>query len=83
MPGGGETMRSIICVVIMLALIGLNGCAKKDAAPVEQPATETETVIATEDFESGEAEGAVESVEGEADEGVEETETDTEENPSH
>lgn len=64
MPGGGEIMRSIICVVIVLALIGLTGCAKKDAAPAEQPVTETETsVIATEDFESGEAEGVVEEAE--------------------
>jgi PBP1b-binding outer membrane lipoprotein LpoB len=69
MPDRGETMRSIICIVIMFALIGLTGCAKKEAAPVEQPAIETETtVIATEDFESGEAEIVVEEVEEVADE---------------
>lgn len=57
-------MRSIICIVIMLALIGLTGCAKKDAAPVEQSDIQTESgVIATEDFESGEVEGMVEDVE--------------------
>ena len=56
-------MRSIICIVIMFALIGLTGCAKKDAVPADQPVTETETAIASEDFESGEAEGMVEDVE--------------------
>ena len=70
-------MRSIICVVAMLALIGLTGCAKKDAAPAAQPESQTETtVIATEDFESGEAEGVVEeeveAVVEEAEEVVEE-----------
>jgi hypothetical protein len=69
MPGGGETMRSIICFVIVLALVGLTGCAKKDAAPAPKPVTETETaVIATEDFESGE----VEDVAAEGEEVVEE-----------
>lgn len=57
-------MRSIICVVIVLALIGLTGCAKKDAAPAVETETQTETtVIASEDFESGEVEGVVEEVE--------------------
>jgi len=65
-------MRSIICVVIMFALIGLTACAKKDAAPEAQPESQTETVIATEDFESGEAEGVVEEeVEAVVEEGEE------------
>lgn len=53
-------MRSIICIVIVLALIGLSGCAKKDVAQADQDET---TVIATEDFESGEAESVVEETE--------------------
>lgn len=58
-------MRSIICVLIMVVLIGLTGCAKKDAAPADHPEAQSETQpISTEDFESGEAEGAVEEVEG-------------------
>jgi ABC-type Zn uptake system ZnuABC Zn-binding protein ZnuA len=57
-------MRSTICVVIMLALIGLTGCAKNDSEPADQPETQTETtVIATEDFESGEVESVVEDTE--------------------
>ena len=56
-------MRSIMCVVIVLALVGLTGCAKKDAAPADQPESQTETVIATEDFESGEVEVIVEEAE--------------------
>lgn len=57
-------MRSIICVVVVLSLIGLTGCAKKDAAPAEDTETQIETtVIATEDFESGEVESVIEDVE--------------------
>lgn len=62
-------MRSIICIVIMLALIGLSGCAKKEAAPADQPGT---SVIATEDFESGEVEMVGEETEEVAEEVVEE-----------
>ena len=66
-------MRSIICLLIMVALIGLAGCAKKDAAPADQIEIQSETTtISTEDFESGKAEGAVEKVE-EVEEVVEET----------
>jgi len=66
-------MRSIIVVVIMLALIGLTGCAKKDTAPADQPETQPESqTIATEDFESGEVEAVVEDGE----EVVEDTPTD-------
>ncbi len=62
-------MRSIICVFIILALVGLTGCAKKDAAPADQPeATSEAQPISTEDFESGEAEGVVEGGEDTADE---------------
>lgn len=69
MPGGGKTMRSIICVVIMLALVGLTGCAKKDAAPADQSET---AAIASEDFESGEVEAVVEEeVEAVVEEGEE------------
>ena len=53
-------MRSIIVVVIMLALIGLTGCAKKDAVPADQPEAQTESqAISNEDFESGEVEAVV------------------------
>lgn len=55
-------MRSIICVVIMLALIGLTGCGNNDAPSADQTVTESETVVATEDFESGKAETMVEEV---------------------
>lgn len=57
-------MRLTICVVVMLALIGLNGCAKNDAAPVDQPETQTDSQpISDEDFESGEVESVVGDVE--------------------
>lgn len=63
-------MRSFICVVIMLALISLTGCAENEEVPVEQPETQTDSpTVATEDFESGEAEAMVEGGE----EAVEET----------
>ncbi len=53
-------MRFTICVFLMLALIGLNGCAKQDAAPVDQPETTTDShPISDEDFESGEVESVV------------------------
>jgi len=62
-------MRPIICVFIMLALVGMTGCAKKDAAPVDQPeATIEAQPISTEDFESGDAEGVVEGGEDAANE---------------
>lgn len=56
-------MRSIIVVAVMFALIGLTGCAKKVTAPADQPEPQSETVIKTEDFESGEVEGVVEETE--------------------
>lgn len=52
-------MRSIIIVAVIVALIGLTGCAKKDTAPADQTEPQSETVIKTEDFESGEVEGVV------------------------
>ena len=64
-------MRSLICVVIMLALISLTGCANNEPAPVEQSETEPST-IATEDFESGETEAMVEGVEEAVEEEAEE-----------
>lgn len=66
-------MRLTICVVVMLALIGLNGCAKNDAAPVDQPETQTDShPISDEDFESGEVESVVGDVEEVETEAVEE-----------
>lgn len=56
-------MRSIIVVIVMFALIGLVGCANNDTAPADQTEPQPETVIATEDFESGEVEGVVEETE--------------------
>ena len=57
-------MRSIICVVIVVALVGLMGCAKQDSAPADQPEAQTESQpISNEDFESGDAEGLVEESE--------------------
>ena len=57
-------MRSIICVAIVVALVGLMGCAKQDAAPADQPEAQTESQpISNEDFESGDVEGLVEDSE--------------------
>lgn len=55
-------MRSIIVVAVMFALIGLTGCAE-NTAPADQTEPQSETVIKTEDFESGEVEGVVEEAE--------------------
>lgn len=66
-------MRLTICFIVMLALIGLNGCAKKDAATVEEPETTTDSQpISDEDFESGEVESVVGDAEGVETEVVEE-----------
>jgi hypothetical protein len=66
MRGGGDAMKRIICIAIVLTLTGLMGCAKQDKAPVQSPETKVEQrptsePISTEDFESGEVAGAVES----------------------
>jgi len=54
-------MRSIIVIFIMLALVGLTGCAKNDAVPADQPEAQTESQpISNEDFESGDVEVVVE-----------------------
>jgi len=54
-------MRSIICVVTAVALVGIMGCAKQDSAPADQTEAQTESQpISNEDFESGEVEGLVE-----------------------
>jgi hypothetical protein len=70
-------MRQIICFTIVLALAGLTGCGQRKTAPADEPraqaATETQP-ISTEDFESGEVDGAVEP-EGEAPEDVPATPT--------
>ncbi len=59
-------MRSIICLVIAIALTGLTGCAKQESAPAAEPEAPTETQqISEEDFETGEIDGVVESLEGE------------------
>jgi len=57
-------MRLIICCVVVLSLVLCAGCAKQEPAPAEQAPTEQapavdEEPIASEDFESGEAEGVV------------------------
>lgn len=59
-------MRSIICLAVVLALMGLTGCAKNQATPSDQTPQESEASaepqpIASEDFESGETGGMVES----------------------
>ncbi len=59
-------MRIIICLAVVAALLGLTGCAKHEPAPADpapsQPEASVEPQpIASEDFESGEAEGVVES----------------------
>lgn len=59
-------MRSIICLAIVIALTGLTGCAKQETTPVAEPEAPVETQqISNEDFETGEIDGVVESVEGE------------------
>jgi len=68
-------MRSVICVVIVLALVGVTGCAKNDPAPADQSGAAS---IASEDFESGEVETMVGN---EADSVVEEVEEVVEEPP--
>jgi len=66
-------MRLTICFVVVLSLVLCAGCAKQEPAPAEPalvveeaPAIE-DADIASEDFESGEAEGAVVGGEDEAD----------------
>ena len=67
-------MRSIICVVFLVSLIGLAGCGQPDATPADEPQTEAPAQvehepISEDDFESGEADGTLKS--GGEDEGSE------------
>jgi len=78
MPIGGEGMRALICVAVVVALVFVVGCAKTDTPPAEQGQSPSETQadpqpIASEDFESGEAPGAVQEDDGEAEGGEGET----------
>jgi len=59
-------MKRLICVAMIAALFGLTACAKRqtpaadEAGAAARPQEET-TPISTEDFESGEADGIMES----------------------
>jgi len=60
-------MKQLFCIVVIIAVVGLVGCSKQQPAPAHEPEavpTQTEP-ISTEDFESGEADGAVDE-QGEA-----------------
>ena len=74
-------MRILICCVIVLALVLVTGCAKQETKPAPDAASAPEAPadpqpIASEDFESGEADGAVH-------EGEDDTEDDAEETDAH
>jgi len=55
----------MISVCLLVAAAALAGCAKPDTAPAEDPAPQADQTvqepISEEDFESGEAKGAVQS----------------------
>ncbi|MCU0305963.1 MAG: hypothetical protein MUC56_18060 [Thermoanaerobaculales bacterium] len=55
-------MNRLLCVAVIVAVAALVGCAKPAPAPTESPDVQTApaeaTPISTEDFESGEADGA-------------------------
>lgn len=60
-----EDMRILICCVIAVAVVLFTGCANQEAEPTPETPNAPEAAvdpepIATEDFETGEAEGAVE-----------------------
>ncbi len=68
-------MRSLICLVIIIALAGLTGCAKQEPVPSADPEAQADTQeISNEDFESGEVEAVEVEVDGE-DEGDDPAET--------
>ena len=66
-------MRTLICCVVLGAMVLFAGCANQESEPAPEtaPAAEAsvdEQPVASEDFESGEPKGAVQ-------EGVDETDT--------
>ena len=60
-------MRLMICVLVTIALVLCLGCAKQETAPAEPETASSEAPqtdadpIASEDFESGEIDGTMES----------------------
>lgn len=60
----GDTMRPLICVAIMVAVVCSFGCGRDDAAPAAdpQPSITQEESITEEDFESGDTDGEMKPV---------------------
>ena len=57
-------MKKSMCVIVLVALVGLTACAQEEPAPVEEPQPQTETQpeaqpVSTDDFKTGEAKGEV------------------------
>ena len=75
-------MRLMISVLVAIALVLCLGCAKQETAPAEPEAASTQAPqtdadpIASEDFESGEIDGAMEAADVE-EEAQEETAEDS------
>lgn len=52
----GDTMRPLICVAILVAVVCSFGCGQEKAAPAADPQPQDES-ITEENFESGETDG--------------------------
>ena len=74
-------MKRLLFAALIIALVGLAGCAKQEEpvpADEAQAAPEQTEPISTEDFESGEAEGAVQGDDAAVDESGEDADASTE-----